>query len=166
MEAVTLGSWGKAFDESTYNGYSIPSSNISSRSQSSVVKVEWQVPEATSVYKFKSAVRGRHIYNSVWTPFTDETVQGDTNKYEYVVATGTDPGEVDGVANHPPWVYSFKLFHQSVSRFNTSRNIIFSNFPGACPQTPSKNMVSVVCMLAMQARPTLYQPLPQFKFCY
>ena len=65
-------------------------------------KVEWQVPEATSVYRFKSAVRGRHIYNTVWTPFTDETVQGDTNKYEYVVATGTDPGEVDGVANHPP----------------------------------------------------------------
>ena len=59
------------------------------------------MPEATSVYKFKSAIRGRHIYNSAWTPFTDKTVQGDTNKYEYVVATMNDPGKVDGVANHP-----------------------------------------------------------------
>ena len=90
-----------------------------------------QVPEATGVYKFKSAVRGRHVYNTVWTPFTDETVRGDTNKYNYIVATGTNPGEVDGVANHAPTMSL--QFHRSVSRFNPSRNIIFSNFPVACP---------------------------------
>ena len=38
-------------------------------------RVEWQLSVLMSTCKFNSVISGYHIYKTVWTPLTDETLQ-------------------------------------------------------------------------------------------